>query len=419
DKQAFAMPDAIAGSLLAVGPQEIGILHLAAQVGRRALQVGAVSWNIAFAAPNIPRDIGRFWAMSKASKPLNPAENARLLKSLGQGLGHVIRQDPWYMEMLWHRAAGSTLGKQLYPEVWMETPWTKKFSSKVIHLVPEIINVTEEWSKMASFRKLREMGFGPEEAAHETRRYAGTPDWGRRGADSAMLNLIYMFFNVSMQGKAAAIGRWRRMPARFFVTGIGMSLAALSLYAWNAQFRDDEGEAEWNHVPRFDKKTNWVILTDQVNPETGRHAYFMIRKPEELQAIYNPIETGLWEVAGETELETRDYYQMLIDSASAVIPGAPDIDLTEGEGVSHAIARNVGSGLNPVLSMPIEQGMGTDLWRNRPMVPRRLQDVAPEYQFTPRTSPTAVVAGQATGISPMRIEHGFRSLGGLGDQALG
>lgn len=419
DKVAFAMPEPIAQSLLAVGPQEIGILQGLAQIGRRALQMGAVSWNIAFAAPNIPRDIGRFWALSKASKPLNPAENVRLLKSLGQGLGHVIKQDPWYMQMLWHRAAGSTMGKQLYPEVWLETPWTKKFSNKVIHAIPELINITEEWSKMASFRKLREMGFSPEEAAHETRNYAGTPNWGMRGSDSPMLNLISMFFNVGMRGKAAALSRWQRMPARFFVTGIGMSLGALALYAWNAQFRDEDGEAEWIHVPPYDKKTNWVILTDQVNPETGRHAYFMIRKPEELQAIYNPIETGLWEVAGQTELETRDYYQMLIDSFSATIPFVPDIELSEGETVPHAIARNIGMGLNPVAQMPIEQAMGIDLYRNRPQVPRRLQDVDPRYQFTPRTSPTAVVAGQATGISPMRIEHGFRSLGGLGEQVLG
>jgi len=422
DKRTFAVPDKVATSLVSATPAEVNLITQLAQGARRALQIGAVSGNLAFAAPNIAADVGRFWALSRAGSPLNPKSTARIMRSVGRGLGDVIMKDPWYKEMLWHRAAGGTYAKNISPEVWMDSPFTpktvgKKAADIVLGSIPKIINVTEETTKMASYRLLRERGFSPQEAAAETRRFAGTPDVARRGSSGPMLNLLFMFFNVGLQGKVSTVSRLARNPRRLFELGIASALSAAALWTWNAQYRDDDGEPEWKHVPEYDKKNYFPILMPWVNPETGRHMYFKIKKPFELRGIYNPIEQGLWEVTGQMTYEDRQYWQMLMDLGESTIPAFPEVRIGE-EGAGEAALRNIVSSANPIASVPIELLSNRDYFRGRPIVPRGLEDVLPAEQFTPRTSPTAVMAGQATGTSPMKIEHGFQSFGGLGEQAL-
>ena len=423
-KQTFALPDRVAASLVDVTPQAVTWTKKALQFSRMGLYYGAVGANAAFALPNVPRDFGRFWAMSKASNPISPLSLGRNLKAWGMGLSEVMRQDAYYDEMLWSRAAGSTLAKNISPEFWTESPWSKvNVPGRVLRNVAGLINVLEETTKMGSYRRLREMGYSPEAAAHETRRFGGTPDYGRRGTDSAEMNLAFMFFNVGVQGAASSLRRIWKEPQRAFQIAVGLSLPALALYHHNHQYRDDEGGPEWNHVPAYDKNSNFIIFTDVVNPETGRRHYWKIPMAEEMRTIYLPIQSGIWQAGGEFTPTARDRYQLALDMAANSIPVFPEIQLGKnpgaGESIPHALGRATLAATNPAIRVPVELAMNLDAFRNRPIVPRGEESVASGEQFSQSTSSTAVVAGRATGVSPRKIEYAAKGFGGgVGQQAL-
>jgi hypothetical protein len=63
----------------------------------------------------------------------------------------------------------------------------------------------------------------------------------------------------------------------------------------------------------------------------------------------------------------------------------------------------------PLVSTGIELATGKSLFTNRDIVPGEYQKLKPEDQFNDRTSALAKWLGQATGLSPMKIEYGIGS----------
>jgi hypothetical protein len=84
----------------------------------------------------------------------------------------------------------------------------------------------------------------------------------------------------------------------------------------------------------------------------------------------------------------------------------------DGKLSAGAIAASV---VPPVFRAPFEAITGEILYTGRQAVPRRLQDVEPEEQYTKRTPGMFKAAGKAFGVSPIKLQVLSRGLlGGVG-----
>jgi hypothetical protein len=423
EKVPFAMPREIAHSLEHATPKEVSLVEQFGQLFKKGLQVGAVGANIAFAAPNLARDMGELMALSHAGSVINPKRMAKVAVQIGKTIGHILRRDEAYMQFLYHRAANSTFTKAIAPEYFAkDLPWKRGLVKKAIRLpltVPmEAVAFTEELTKFTGYAQLIDDGWTPERAAAETREYAGTPDFAVRGTSTYAANLAIPFFGVRARGKARFWNRIARNPKKLAQLIAASMLVSMILYRCNAQYRDEKGEPEMDHVPEDIKRNNWVFMTDHIDEATGRRKYATIRKPESFQVIANPMERALHEVMERQGFQGKDFWQMVTDFGQAGIPFFPDIDV-ENEGVLEGTLRSIGASVNPGLKEPVEQFANYDFYRRIPMIPKGEEGLDPRLQVGPYTSPTAQSIGNALGISPRRVEHAIEgTLAGVGEQAL-
>ncbi|MHC4735020.1 MAG: LPD38 domain-containing protein [Planctomycetota bacterium] len=432
-KVSFAMDSMLAASIKNASPKDVSLVHGFMQVFRRTLQVGAVSGNLAFTPRNLMRDWAEMMALSDAGSPINPVAFGRIVHRLAQSAYHILMRDESYLQFLNERAANSIMTKAIDPGYWVaDVPWRKKSLWKRVKGVPmaplrgvmEITAFSEELTKMTAWLELRKRGWSPERAAAEVRTYAGTPDFFVHGTNTEALNLAVMFFAVRQQGKLRIWRKVRKMPKKLLSLIAVSALTSLALFRHNSQYRDKDGNPEWDHVPEDVKRNYWVILSDEIDPVTGRHAQYTIRKAETLQVFYNPIERATWEVVGG-QLTADDYWQAVTDFGTAAVPFFPEIDI-ENENALNGTLRSTVSSLNPVFKEPIEQAMNYDTYRRIPIVPRGEEDLDPRFQYSPFTSPTAIAAGKRMppwapewARSPRRIEHAIRGVfAGVGEQAL-
>jgi hypothetical protein len=432
-KVSFAMPETVAVSLVNASPRDVSIVHGLAQVFRRGLQVGAVSGNLAFLPRNLTRDWGELMALSDAGSPINPVRFGRIVYRLAQAALNILTRDESYLQFLHERAANSVMTKAIDPDYWVrDVPWRKKPLGKKIkgipmmpiHGVMELTAFSEELTKMSAWLELRKRGWSEQRAAAEVRTYAGTPDFFVHGASTETLNLMIPFFAVRQQGKLRIWRKIRKSPKRLASLVIASSALALALFRHNTQYRDDEGNFEWERVPEDVKRNYWVFFSDNVDPETGRRIPITIRKPESFQVFYNPVERAVWESIGG-KLTKEDYWQAVTDFGQAAIPFFPEIDI-ENENVLDGSLRSAVSSLNPLFKEPFEQAMNYDTFRRVPIVPRGEESLEPTRQYSPFTSPTAIKIAESMPAwtpewmrSPRRMEHMTRGfLAGVGEQAL-
>jgi hypothetical protein len=75
--------------------------------------------------------------------------------------------------------------------------------------------------------------------------------------------------------------------------------------------------------------------------------------------------------------------------------------------------------LPPILRTPAELATNKSFFTDGPVVPRRLEQVAPTEQYDDKTPYAAVVIGRALGVSPMKLAYGLNGLlGGFGREVI-
>jgi len=418
-KKLFAMPDLYANAMNLANAHELTFSRNALlRLTRSGFRVGATTGNLAFSLPNVIRDISEMSVLSKAgvSKPLDPL---LIIGQFAKSVYEVASKSERYREFLRSRAAFSTLQKNIDPAPFLARgeplQGVKRLNPlRVIDGIESFNNWLEEATKLTTFKRARRMGMAEVEAAFETRRYGGSPDFARRGTVSADINLAVMFFNAQVQGitrMARILGQPRRLAGFLSV----MTAAELALYSWNQQFRDEDGNLELDRVPRWERDTHWVILrpdTYQTSSGRIRHRVIKIRKGDTMEVVSNPLERAIEGASGGKV----DIPQVALDTISGLTPGQPQ--LKRGE-IGRSLGRGVISTLNPILRAPLEQLANREMFRDVPIVPRSLEEAIPGEQKRETTSPVAVAVGRKIGVSPLRLEHGIRSFfAGLGEQGL-
>ena len=223
------------------------------------------------------------------------------------------------------------------------------------------------------------------EASFEARDVMNFTSMGSASAVRALAQVV-PFFNARLQGLDRLARGAKRNPQRFWSTTGVLALASALLYLLN---HDDD---DYKKLPDWVRDTYWVARL----PYTDKFLY--IPKPFEVGALATIVERGTELAVSGPDYEAKDFAMNLLGLLSSQLQ------------------------MNPVpqIARPImEAAFNYDMFRQAPIDTLGQQRLLPQDRYTARTSAAAVVAGQATGISPQRLEHMVSGyLGWVGTQVL-
>lgn len=191
------------------------------------------------------------------------------------------------------------------------------------------------------------------------------------------------FLGARMQGLHRLHKGYRENPKAFLLKGSAIALASMALWMINA---DDE---RYRELEEWDKDMYYHFFIGEY--------HVRLPKPFEVGAIFGTVPERMLEAFFQEHDSKLLRERMLTTLTQTFAFGWPQM-----------------------LSEPIQQIANKDFFTKRPIVGDAQQGLLPEDQATYRTSPTAVAAGEATGMSPARIEHAVKGIfGSIGMYALG
>lgn len=241
----------------------------------------------------------------------------------------------------------------------------------------------ETINRAALYKKLRAEGKSHLEASYAARDVMDFTSAGK-WASVRFLTQILPFFNARLQGMYK-LGRGAAAdPRRFMAVSGAVAMASVMLYLAQA---DDE---DYKALPDWVRETYWPVKVGDV--------FVYIPKPFEVGALGTIAERATEMMLGGDDYKTADFGRTLAGVLSDQLA------------------------MNPVPQMvrpAMEAAFNYDSFRGRPIDSMAQERLPAEDRFTARTSAGAVLAGQATGMSPQRIAHLMRGyFGWLGTQAL-
>lgn len=425
----YAVPPEIARAMNYLDAQGFGMVEKILSVGKTPLQVGATGANIGFSLPNLIRDVKRFSVYSKYGFS-KPSDAITIPLDWLRGLYSVYKQDAGYLKFLESGAAFSTIQKNLTPEGFLKRaaglpgPLSERVNifKWMVEGAQQLNSAIEEATKLTSTRRGLASGATPEEVAYETANFGGSPNFARAGSWGQHVNLLWMFYNARLQGTAANIRRLREIPsvagkaALSRVVFLGL-VPMTALWAYNQQFAGDHGLED---VSDSDKQKYHIILlpdTYQAGDGSTKRKYVKIAKEETDQIFGGLLEAGLNALA---DADPHSAQQTALDLLGNLSPVTFDV---KGDTLG-AVATGIGAGVlaatNPVIRLPGELTANYNARTQGAIVPRGLaEQVRPEDQARPTTSPTMIQLGKILGMSPIKLEYAITSgTGGLGQTAL-
>jgi hypothetical protein len=221
-----------------------------------------------------------------------------------------------------------------------------------------------------------------ERAGFESRNI--TIDFQKMGAKVGAWNAVSAFFNARIQGYVKLYDTFKNPETRYKALYLSASLITLpSILLWYAN-HDDE---RYKELPQWQKDLFWIFITGEGKDTTIWRAPI----PFELGFIFKTLpERALDFIQKKDPTAIKNLLKdFALDNATSVLP-IPDI-------------------AKPV----IEAWSNKNLFTKKPIVPRSLEGVLPEYQYTEYTSETSKILGKLirqisgdySGISsPARIE---------------
>ena len=203
----------------------------------------------------------------------------------------------------------------------------------------------------------------------------GTVDFSAAGKASAVLNETIPFFNAAIQGPRVSINSFARKPSRFVWRGLAaITVPTLLNWWWN---KDEEWYTEQNDNERF---LFWQTpVFDTV---------LRIPRAFEIGALF----------ASLPEAMADSWYR------------------EDPEGMSRWFTttfRSMSPDILPVIPREaLEQAANWDSFWDRPIVNKGLEGDPPKEQFDDWTSRSAIKIGEIFNISPKRIDHAIKGIGG-------
>lgn len=346
-----------------------------------------------FMVRNFVRDSGSAWLQSEDRSLNFWKEMARSVKALGTRM-----DDPKVKALM--AAGGDTGWYQNAPEDMVKQ--LREMEKKGIAQVVTPGNLLKIWrrlgrasemaNRIAAYDATMRATGSARQAAFEA---ADLLDFQLKGGLPAMqfLNAVTPFLNARVQGLyklGRVAGTSSKRARRAFAAKATMMIAFTMLLASiNAGDDDDDG---YNDLPEWIKDGSWVVNLKRMGIE-GEDVPRMlfIPKPFELGVLFGTVPERMLQLAIGND-RPKDFAKsmtMAIWNTFAFNPLG-----------------------NPVSNEIVQQVTNYDFFTGRPIVPESLSGLASADQFTSSTSEVAKSMGEATGVSPVRIEHFIRGFTG-------
>lgn len=209
--------------------------------------------------------------------------------------------------------------------------------------------------------------------------FTASGEWGR------VFNQMIPFFNAGIQGPRAYLRAYARDPVKFMRRGMMGTGLAIGLWWLN---KDKEW---WREMPAIERYLYTYI-------ELPNQELLRIPRAFELDAIFMGMTEALLDgwYANEPERVTEwlgEFFEQVsqFDRINDKIPVPP----------------------MPTLARLWAQiGFNHDFFFDRPLIPRSMEGLPTEEQFTPYTTNVSIKVGQLLGVSPMHVEFTVRNIFG-------
>ena len=323
--------------------------------------------------------------------------------SLVKGIFSAVKMDKYYTDFKLSGADHSMLSS-------LDRKYIQKQLQDILHPIRivrhpfEVLKITSELmevgTRLGEFRKAMDKeikaGVGRKEALTRAGFAARevSLDFARIGAKMQGLNMIVAFWNARLQGHDKMIRTFRDNPVEATARAV-LSITAPSVAFYFAN-RDDPRYWE---LPDWQRDLFWIIFTDnmtygqwaKMTPEeraASMGGIYRIPKPFELGVVFGSFfERILQYIDGRNPEAMKEFLHTFAEASQPV-------DIPTG------------------LKAPIENWKNWSIFLERPLFPRHLEELEPEFQKTPYTSQFAQKIGEAIGYSPAKIENIIRGYGG-------
>lgn len=410
------LPD-VAQAAKNLNSQQLNILGKILSVPTRALQMGAVGYNIPFVLSNLVRDQGTSSVISQKAMKTSIANPLNFVKAFYNAVGHGALYDDWVR-------SGSSFTQfdiardQVAPTVEKIFAGRSKSSNiayKVTHpaelfrAVENIIGRTEELTRIQQFAGTRDALIKEGRTAADAEILGGaasrtnTANFGRKGEWGAVLNGAIPFFNAGIQGARSLVGALTKNPkgtAVRFATTVGLPVATATV--WN--MANEQRRIAYADIPEYEKENNLIILPPvPTKDENGNW-----------NAIKIPVTPGL---SNLMSLVRRQVEGTASISPEGIGKIATDI-FTAGTSIdpSNLLSSVTPQGIKPLL----EDTTNTNLFTKQKIVPEYMKSLPADQQVKSDTSQFAKTIGGVLGVSPLRVENFVSTaFAGVGRQLIG
>ncbi len=317
-----------------------------------------------------------------------------------------------------------------------------KVLSAPFHLMEAGFEFADELPRFAAYQILRKGGAAPEQAGLDVANMG--VNFRRSGDLVRKLNMLVPLLNAREQGVLTSLhGIWEN-PHRFMWRAAWLvGMPEMALYAHN---RDVMGDM-YDQISPEQKMANYIIGTGAVvRDRQGREQpfYFQVPKTPLVQILSAPLIQYMDAVyhhsAGALPEEYKEHFPdhpyFKLPEQNRVNQSAQHLLLgmlgrisptdTTGANIWHDLVEPVAIlSLQPMVGTAVQMWANKDHFTGRPIVPPELEDVPPEYRYTPNTTESAKALSRALGGTPLgdfmklqepaQLEHLVQSyLGGSG-----
>lgn len=265
-----------------------------------------------------------------------------------------------------------------YPFGIRQAMWFMSATARKYNNVGELI---EQGTRAGEFLKARRKGATDEAAGFAAREVS--INFSRHGSVGKKVNRYIPFFNASIQGTDKFIRTFKENPKRaIWLTIKYIVLPSLACWAFN---HDDDWYKDLDPTTKY---LNWCIHIP------GTDTYFLIPKPQEAGVMFGSgIEAVLNQFMAD---DPKAMKQWAWELAGVMTPGL----------------------FFTMIKPAFEWQRNYSLWTNHNLVPKRLEKLPSEQQYTNSTSELAkllgdtwiaknISVGDRHGMSPIAIDNFF------------
>lgn len=400
-----------------VSPYQLGIIARIASTPSRLLRAGTTALSAPFSITNYARDQASSAIVSKSARATH--KPTAILSGLGSAIRDFADDST---SPLWKKfemyAGDETVFNELRnadstKRMMRELTRGKKgkytnMAVNPIRTLEDFNGITEKATRFQNFKGmyekvLKETGNEQEalkQAVNASRQ--NSVDFSRNSKYTRVLNLIYPYFNASVQGSRTVGRSFVDRPVATTLKAGLLGSTAVALAAYNLS--DPKRREAYDSINDFEKEDNLIIVgPDAVQREDGSwEGIIKIPKPQGFRELVDPMRDVAEAYFRDETPENVDL--MLTDMLSAF---TGPIDTSSQTAF-------VGSLTPQAIKPSIELNMNKNLYTGKDIVPEFMVEGTddPTKRAYDSTSGSARWVANKLGVSPIQVEHFIKGTAG-------